>query len=155
MMAPQVEPHPSLLVFDDFDRGIDEGRKVPVPMLPSEIVRIDTAMYFADVCDKTIREWSKHDGIGRQSTKNGTLQISLPALLMKVDGQKATLERLRAGDRSHPAVEFYLRRALLLMEEERTGVAKRRRDAVRAEVRAKNWHLVPSSSNTGKPAKMV
>lgn len=125
MMAQQVEPHPSLLVFDDFDRGIVEGRKVPVPMLPSEIVRIETAMYFAQVGDKTIRSWAHKDGIGRQAEKHSPLQISLPALLMKADGEAITLERLRAGDRDHPAVRFYLSRASSLLEELRRKPEKR------------------------------
>jgi hypothetical protein len=94
-------------------------RKVPVPMLASEIVRIETAMHFAQVSEKTIRRWAHADGIGRQADKHAPLQISMPALLMKLDGEAATIELLRTGDRRHPAVEFYLRRAIDLLEEER------------------------------------
>jgi hypothetical protein len=110
-----------LLVDDDLGRGIDRGRKLPVPMLPSEIIRIETAMHFAQVGDKTIRTWARQDGIGRQAEKHAPLQISLPALLMKVDGELQTLARLRAGDRGHSAVVYYLQRAIDLLEEERTG----------------------------------
>jgi len=127
----------SLLILDDIDRGIDQGRKLPVPMLPSEIVRIETAMFYADVTDKTIRNWVKAYGIGRQAEDHAPLQISLPALLMKADGEMATLERLRAGDRRHPSVEFYLKRAVLLQEEHASGADRRRREAVRAEIRSK------------------
>jgi hypothetical protein len=101
-------------------RGIVGGRKLPVPMLPSEIVRIETAMYFAQVSDKTVREWAKKWGIGRQADRHAPLQISFPALLMKVDGETQTLDRFRAGDRSHPSVIYYLDRAVSLLEELRT-----------------------------------
>ncbi|NEK15698.1 hypothetical protein [Rhizobium leguminosarum] len=97
------------------------GRRVPVPMLASEIVRIETAMHFAQVSDKTIRRWSQADGIGRQAEKHAPLQVSFPALLMKLDGETATLERFRSGERSHPAVQFYLHRAIALLEQERLG----------------------------------
>ncbi len=112
-----INPASSLLEYDEMQRGIAGGRKVPVPMLGSEIIRVESACCYADVCDRTIRDWAKRDGIGRQAGKSGTLKISLPALLMKVDNQMETLERLREGDRDHPAVEFYLRRAVRLQEE--------------------------------------
>jgi hypothetical protein len=88
-------------------------------MLASEIVRIETAMHFAQVSEKTIRRWAQGDGIGRQADKHAPLQISMPALLMKLDGEVATIDRFREGDRRHPSVEFYLRRAIDLLEEER------------------------------------
>jgi hypothetical protein len=100
------------------DQG--KGSKVtPVPMLPSEIVRIETAMFFAQVSDKTIRAWAAKDGIGRQASRHAPLQISLPALLMKADGDMQTLEVLRAGRRSNPIVAAYLDRAIDLLEEHR------------------------------------
>lgn len=108
-----------------------ERRVTPVPMLPSEIVRIETAMFFAQVSDKTIRIWAHKDGIGRQAEKHSPLQISLPALLMKIDGEAATLELLRSGDRQHPAVELYLVRAINLLEEIRTAPARRRATSTR------------------------
>lgn len=111
--------------------GPQERRVTPVPMLPSEIVRIETAMFFAQVSDKTIRIWAHKDGIGRQAEKHSPLQISLPALLMKIDGEAATLERLRSGDRQHPSVELYLARAVGLLEELRTAPARRRAAASR------------------------
>jgi len=97
------------------------GRRVPVPMLASEIVRIETAMHFAQVSDKTIRRWAHADGIGRQAEKHAPLQVSFPALLMKLDGEATTLERFRSGDRDNPAVKFYLDRATALLEQERLG----------------------------------
>jgi hypothetical protein len=127
MMAVHPPEQPSLLMLDEIERGIDGGRKLPVPMLPSEIVRIETAMFFAQVSDKTVRTWVHKDGIGRQAEKHSPLQISLPALLMKVDGESTTLERLRSGDRCHPSVEFYLRRAISLMEELRRPKLKAHR----------------------------
>lgn len=96
-------------------------RKHPVPMLASEIIRIETAMHFAQMSDKTIRRWSHADGIGRQAEKHGPLQVSFPGLLMKLDGEVMTLERFRSGDRDHPDVQFYLRRAIDLLEQERLG----------------------------------
>lgn len=127
----------SLLEYDDMRRGIVRGRKVPVPMLGSEIIRIDSACWYAEVCDRTIRGWAKKHGIGRQAGKSGTLKISLPALLMVVDDQLETLERLRAGDRDHPAVEFYLRRAIRLQEEVKVRRESQRRESVLAEMRSK------------------
>jgi hypothetical protein len=110
-------PTLSLLVYDEMQRGIVCGRKLPVPMLPSEIIRIETAMHFAQVGDKTIRVWARKDGIGRQAERHSPLQISLPALLMKLDGEVETLERLRQGQREHPIVAVYLSRAVALLEE--------------------------------------
>ncbi|MBX4873263.1 hypothetical protein HJA89_10155 [Rhizobium bangladeshense] len=95
------------------------ARRLPVPMLASEIIRIETAMHFAQVGDKTIRRWAHADGIGRQAEKHGPLQVSFPGLLMKLDGEAITLERFRSGDRDHPDVQFYLRRAIDLLEQER------------------------------------
>lgn len=114
----EVASNAPLLLVDDLMRGRDErGRPVPVPMLPSEIVRIETAMYFAQVSDKTIRIWAHRDGIGRQAQRHSPLQISMPALLMKIDGEVNTLECLRANQRTHPRVQLYLRRAVSLLEE--------------------------------------
>lgn len=118
-------PALSLLDDDEQRRGISGGRKLPVPMLPSEIIRIETAMHFACVGDKTIREWAKKYGIGRQADRHAPLQISFPALLMKVDGEIRTLDRFRAGDRQHPSVTFYLDRAIMLLEELRRPRPKR------------------------------
>lgn len=118
-----------LLVNDDYDRGRNEdGRPVPVPMLPSEVIRIETATFWAKVVDKTIREWAKVHGIGRQADRHSPLHISFPALLMKMDGELATLERLRNGERDHPAVQFYLKRAVDLHEAHRREPPKRRED---------------------------
>ena len=117
----------SLLHVDEMGRGRGEnGRPVPVPMLPSEVIRIETAMYLAGVSDKTIREWAHRDGIGRQAEKHSPLHISAPALLMKADGQTATLERFRASERNHPAVAFYLERSICLLEEMRCAIRLRR-----------------------------
>ncbi|WP_438750017.1 hypothetical protein [Pararhizobium sp. O133] len=97
------------------------ARKLPVPMLPSEIVRIETAMYFAQVSDKTIRKWAQRDGVGRQADKHSPLQISFPALLMRLDGASQALELLRCGERHHPLVAAYLSRGIDLLEEIRGG----------------------------------
>lgn len=122
----EVASKAPLLVVDDLMRGRGEdGRPVPVPMLPSEVIRIETAMYLAGVSDKTIREWAHRDGIGRQAEKHSPLQISAPALLMKIDGQTPTLERFRNGERDHPSVVFYLNRAVMLLEELRKPKGRR------------------------------
>ncbi|MBB3610977.1 hypothetical protein [Rhizobium sp. BK602] len=117
---------PSFHIDDDMARGRDGARKLPVPMMPSEIVRIETAMFFAQVSDKTIRGWAQKDGIGRQAGRHAPLQISLPALLMKVDGETGTLELLRSGDRGNSAVKLYMKRAVDLLEELRCGSGFRR-----------------------------
>lgn len=117
---------PSLLTYDEDERGVAGSRRRPVPMMPSEIIRIETAMYFANVGDRTIREWAKRYGIGRQADRHAPLQISLPALLMKVDGDTRTIDRLRSGDRGHPAVVHYLDRAVAMLDELRRPKHKRR-----------------------------
>lgn len=105
----------NLLQHDDASRGRRGSRAAPVQMLPHEIVRIETAMLIGQVGDKTIRVWAKRDGIGRQSDKCAPLQISAPALCMRVDNQMEAIERLRNGDRDHPLVQFYIRRAEALL----------------------------------------
>jgi hypothetical protein len=95
------------------------SRKIPVPMLASEVIRIETAMHFGLVSDKTIRKWAKADGIGRQAERHAPLQISFPALLMKLDGNATALELLRDGQREHPQVSLYLSRGIELLEAER------------------------------------
>lgn len=111
-----MQPAASLLAFDDMARGIAGVSRLPVPMMPSEMIRIETAMLMAGKCDRTIREWCRDDGIGRQSSPGSHLQISAPALMMKVDGQTAILERFRNGERDHPHVQFYLRKAIAWLE---------------------------------------
>lgn len=132
-----ADVQPSFLRDDDLARGRDDTRKVPVGMIGSEIIRIEAAEFYADVCDKTIRKWVKQDGIGRQSSENAPLQISLPALLMRVDGQMETLERLRIGDRDHPSVVFYLLRAIRLQEEVQIDLQRRRTVMIRTDIRQK------------------
>jgi hypothetical protein len=111
-----MQPAPSLLAFDDMARGLADDRRLPVPMMPSEMIHIETAMLMAGKCDRTIREWCRDLGIGRQSSAGSHLQISAPALMMKVDGQMAILERFRNGERDHPQVRFYLRKAVAWLE---------------------------------------
>lgn len=106
----------SLLDHDDALRGHPGALRLPVPMMPSEMIRIETAMLMAGKCDRTIREWCRDFGIGRQSTPGSHLQISAPALMMKVDGQAEILERFRNGERDHPLVRFYLRKAIAWLE---------------------------------------
>jgi len=103
----------------DLPTPVKSDRKVPVPMLHSEVIRIETAMHFALVSDKTIRKWAKADGIGRQAERHAPLQISFPALLMKLDGNASALELLRGGHRQHPDVSLYLSRGIELLDEER------------------------------------
>lgn len=110
---------------DVMTRAEAQRNKVtPVPMLPSEIVRIETAMFFAQVSDKTIRIWARNHGIGRQAEKHAPLQISLPALLMKAEGEMETLELLRAGERQNPRVLVFLKRGVDLLEEIRLKRSK-------------------------------
>lgn len=79
-------------------------------MRPDEIIRINEAAHRAAVCPRTIRRWNRQHGIGRQSAPGAPLQISAVALEMVMDGDHATLELLRSGDRSHPDVRRYIDR---------------------------------------------
>lgn len=57
----------------------------------------------------TVRAWFRDKGIGRQITRGGPIEISLPALSMIVHGDEEALDHLFAGDREHPSVIRHLR----------------------------------------------
>ena len=64
------------------------------------------ASRIAGVSDETIRQWAcKHD-LGRRI--GGRWRISRAALRMHLDGNKAALRALLAGDRDAPIVRPYL-----------------------------------------------
>jgi hypothetical protein len=111
----------SLLIFDDMARGIAGDRRLCVPMMPSETIRMQTAVLMADACDRTVRGWCHADGIGRQSGtgRGARLHISAPALLMRAEGEFEILERLRNCERHHPHVEHFLRKSISWLEEAR------------------------------------
>lgn len=113
----------NLLELDDMTRGTIGNRKLCVPMLPSETIRIETAKLMAGKSDRTIRKWCETDGIGRQSSRGrgAHLQISAPALLMRAEGESEILERLRNGEREHPHVQHYLRKAVVWLDAVRTN----------------------------------
>jgi hypothetical protein len=115
----------TLLASDDMARGVIGDRKLCVPMLPSETIRIETAKLMAGKSDKTISKWCQQDGIGRQSSRGrgAHLQISAPALLMRAEGELEILERLRNGERKHPHVVHYIRKSIVWLEEVRNNAS--------------------------------
>jgi hypothetical protein len=77
-------------------------------MKPDDVTNVARAAHSVRVSTKTIRRWCKEHGIGRQSSSNSTLQISLPAVHMVASGDREALELLRMGERNHPSTKRYL-----------------------------------------------
>ncbi|MCV3734989.1 hypothetical protein OCK02_02140 [Rhizobium sp. TRM96647] len=86
-------------------------RPVPILMLPSEIMRIGDAAFYARRNEKTIRRWVRQYGIGRNTGRTAPIEVSRPALDMVLAGDYAALEMLRDGDRSSPEVARYFEMA--------------------------------------------
>lgn len=84
------------------------GRPKPVLMRRDEIIGVKKAAHEAARNEKTIREYAKRYGIGRQTGPNSLLEISIPALNMVLQGDFEALEQLRNGNRSHPDVVRHL-----------------------------------------------
>lgn len=84
-------------------------RPKAVLMRRDEICNVKTAASEAGKTIKTIREWVKFYGIGRQTTPTSPIEISRIALLMVQQGDFDALELLRDGERSHPSVLRYIR----------------------------------------------
>ncbi|WP_245509783.1 hypothetical protein [Rhizobium leguminosarum] len=89
--------------------GIQSAGLTPAPILMrrSDIIALKTAVDRSGKSDRTIRNWCRFFGIGRQSSPGAPLEISAPALEMVLHGDLEALEMLRAGDRSGHQVRRY------------------------------------------------
>ncbi len=87
-----------------------DGPKVLVPYDRREAVTLRLAAEIAGRSESTLRSWCQKDSIGRR-VAGGPWQVSLPALLMLLDGDENALEAYRAGDRSSERVLGYFFRA--------------------------------------------
>jgi hypothetical protein len=76
----------------------------PILAPQNEWVALKTACDHADRKDRAMREWVRRFGIGRQSSKYGSIQVHLPALEAVMADDLEVLELIRAGDRSDPRV---------------------------------------------------
>ena len=80
----------------------------PLLMRPDEIICVKEAAHRAGRDPKTIRDWCRTYGIGRQPAGGGPFQVSLPALEMLLVPDFEALELLRQGHRTAPEVLHYL-----------------------------------------------
>lgn len=85
----------------------------PVLMRRDEICDIKFAAHYCNRDPKTIRNWCREYGIGRQAGPSAPIEISRVALEMVLQGDWDALELLRNGDRSHPDVSRYFKWLLL------------------------------------------
>lgn len=80
----------------------------PILVKREDIVNVQRGAYLIGKSEKTVRRWFNEYALGRQSSRNAPLEISLPGLHMVAAGDMAALEELRAGNRAHPSVVRYL-----------------------------------------------
>ncbi|MBD8555444.1 hypothetical protein IFT84_13110 [Rhizobium sp. CFBP 8762] len=79
----------------------------PILMRPDEAMPIKRAASHAGKHICTIRRWVEQYGIGRQSGKHATVEVTRIGLDMVLQGDFEALELLRAGERNHPDVVRY------------------------------------------------
>jgi hypothetical protein len=84
--------------------------KVLVPFDRREAIGLRTAAEIAGRSESTVRSWCQNAFIGRR-VAGGPWQVSRPALLMWLDGDRQTLRAYLDGDRSSENVLAYFRRA--------------------------------------------
>ncbi|TXN76687.1 hypothetical protein [Methylobacterium sp. WL8] len=75
-----------------------------------EACEVKHAAWIARRSPATIRAWAEQHHIGRRIV-DGAWMISLPALLMLLDDDRAALNAYLAGDRRSDAFEAYRERA--------------------------------------------
>ncbi|MGR9169591.1 hypothetical protein [Rhizobium sp. KDH_Rht_773_N] len=82
-------------------------RPSPILMRRSDIIALKQAVDRSGKSERTIRNWCRVYGIGRQSSPGAPLEISAPALEMVLHGDFEALEMLRNGDRNGQPVKRY------------------------------------------------
>jgi hypothetical protein len=85
--------------------------KVLVPYDPQEAVTLRIAAEIAGRSESTVRNWCQNQFIGRRVAR-GPWQVSRPALLMWLDGDRQALKAYLSGDRTSENVLAYFRRAM-------------------------------------------
>jgi hypothetical protein len=88
------------------DAFIDDGRAVLSPYDVREAVGLKRA---AEIAGKSEGTMCIEHAIGRR-VGGGTWQVSCPALLMLLDGNRAALAAYHRGDRGSPVVAAYFAR---------------------------------------------
>ncbi len=83
------------------------NKPLPVLMRRSDIIPLRAAIAQSGKSDRTLRDWCKRYGIGRQMNPGSPLEISGPALEMVLHGDFEALELLRNGARLDPRVVRY------------------------------------------------
>jgi hypothetical protein len=84
--------------------------KVLVPYDKREAVTLRVAAAIANRSESTVRSWCQNAFIGRR-VAGGPWQVSRPALLMWLDGDRQALRAYLDGDRSSEKVLAYFKRA--------------------------------------------
>lgn len=88
----------------------------PILIRQDEIMNAARAAAHAKRNVKTIRQWCKVYGIGRQSLGGGPLEVSRIGLDMVLHGDMEALEKLRDGKRDDPDVIRYFHFAGVAIE---------------------------------------
>lgn len=88
---------------------IDEPQ-VLIPFDKREAITLRIAAEIADRSQSTVRTWCQNQFIGRRIV-GGPWQVSRPALLMLLDGNRKALKAYLEGDRESELVIAYFRRA--------------------------------------------
>jgi hypothetical protein len=87
--------------------------KILVPYDRREAISLRTAANIAGRSESTLRSWCQIHHIGRRVC-SGPWEVSRPALLMLLDGDRQTLRAYLGGDRSSENVLAYFKRANLM-----------------------------------------
>ena len=82
---------------------------LPILMHRSDIITLKEAIYRTGKSDRTLRNWCKQFGIGRQTSPGAPLEISAPGLEMVLHGDFDALELLREGNRRDRRAYHYRR----------------------------------------------
>lgn len=82
---------------------------LPILMRRSDIITLKEAVHRTGKSDRTLRNWCKQFGIGRQTSPSAPIDISAPALEMVLHGDFEALEMLRLGDRYTARVSRYFK----------------------------------------------
>lgn len=80
---------------------------LPILMRKCDIIGLKLAVHRSGKSGRTIRNWCRVHGIGRQSSPGAPLEVSAPALEMVLHGDMEALELLRGGNRDHLRVRHY------------------------------------------------
>lgn len=92
------------------ERSANHLPQVLIPFDVREAIDLKTAARVAGKSSATIRDWAARLDIGRR-VGGGNWMVSLPALQMHLDGDKAALTAYLRGDRESPGVVAYFERA--------------------------------------------